>query len=228
MCCLMEGALRIHRDASHPLCSAGGRGAVEGQSSNMQSGLLKGKFSFNCGGGGALLLLVFSQLPDGGGGWKKKVTWCNSCASFHSSHNSRRFGPRSDYCCFFYQQSLWTKTLSAVSLQSFFLLLMGESVASWTGNRQKTNIGLKMTVPIPSYVDPTDLPPTYVPIASFLLPYPPTYPPSYIPTHLNTSLPNYLLPTSLPTYVPSFLPTHLPTYLPCHLLLNTVWILWCG
>lgn len=47
-CCVREGALRINWDASHPLGSVGGWEAVEGQSSNMQSGLLKGKFGLNC------------------------------------------------------------------------------------------------------------------------------------------------------------------------------------
>lgn len=44
----MEEALRITRDASHPRGSVGGRRSVEGQSSSMQSGLLKGTFGFNC------------------------------------------------------------------------------------------------------------------------------------------------------------------------------------
>lgn len=47
-CCVREEALRINWDASHPLGSVGGCNAMEGQSSNMQSGLLKGRFSLNC------------------------------------------------------------------------------------------------------------------------------------------------------------------------------------
>lgn len=69
-CSVREGALRINWDRLIFFFSHSGVLEDEkGQSSNMQSGMLKGRFGFNCS-------RFFS--PDGGGFWG----WCNRCFSF--------------------------------------------------------------------------------------------------------------------------------------------------